>query len=467
MTFLSCSIYVLNVIIKMENLYKNLGVITVLFSLIFFSDSATAQDFKNLLMLGGDGKDRVEDIAMDLRGNTYITGSFENTLRTKSIQVKSNGGTDIFLAKISPDMKVEWIKTFGGTLNDAGNGIAVVNESIYLLATYAGVMNFNAKVIKSGAGNSILLAKFSSSGNVESSIRLSSTGTQNGVTLRADHENNLIGVLSFRNEITFEGTRYSVNDGTDAIIFKMDPNGAVLWTDVVKGLYKDQGGGVGIDGDNNIYFTGTFSGTSQIGQANFTADGNSDIFLVKYSPDGQILWVQRSRGASNDNVNGIAVDVAGNVYLSGAFQRDIIFGTHQTSSAADYDMFLVKYNDEGNAEWLRFASGGIAHDRGNSVAIDHSGNVYITGIYTNNITFIDKNLIGTDSKEMFVARYSADGAVEDVYRAGGVDADKGMFILAPTDNKLIAVGEFQQFATFDDVTLKSLGGSDIFIWKRN
>ena len=131
----------------------------------------------------------------------------------------------------------------------------------------------------------------------------------------------------------------------------------------------DAGYGIAVDGSGNVYVTGgTFGGL----------DGNSwggrDIFVAKYSGTGVREWVRQFGTSGDDAGNGIAVDGSGNVYVTG----ETLGRVGGNPSAGGRDIFVVKYSSTEVKEWIRrFGTSG--DDAGNGIAMDGSGNVYVTG----------------------------------------------------------------------------------------
>src|SRR5207248_2702311 len=140
--------------------------------------------------------------------------------------------------------------------------------------------------------------------------------------------------------------------------------------------------------------TGYFAETVRFGSLKLKATesvGRSppDMFVAKYGPDGRVLWVRKAGGDHLDQGYGIATDKEGNVYVTGYFQDKAAFGgTELTGNTyadpgRDYDndygdMFIAKYTSEGNLAWVRRA-GGQGKNAGNSVAVGPTGHVYVTG----------------------------------------------------------------------------------------
>jgi len=124
---------------------------------------------------------------------------------------------------------------------------------------------------------------------------------------------------------------------------------------------------------------------STYGGLDGTNAGGSDLFVVKYNSSGTKQWTKQLGSSGRDSANGIAIDSSGNVYVTGM----TFGGLDWNTSAGDYDLFVVKYNSSGTKQWTK-QLGTSSNDNANGVATDSSGNVYVTG-------FTDGGLDGNTS----------------------------------------------------------------------
>ena len=153
------------------------------------------------------------------------------------------------------------------------------------------------------------------------------------------------------------------------------------------------GSSIAVDSSGNVYVTGTTSGSlfSMIA-------GESDAYIAKYDTDGNQMWAKQFGSIHREWGNGVAVDSSGNVYVTGTTSGSLF-----SMIAGESDAYIAKYDTDGNQMWAK-QFGSDLHDGSNNIALDPSGNVYVTGTTSGSISNTN---VGSD--DAFVAKYDTDG----------------------------------------------------------
>jgi hypothetical protein len=205
-------------------------------------------------------------------------------------------------------------------------------------------------------------------------------------------------------------TGQSVGSGTDwdYATVKYHPDGEVAWVARYNGSADSRDVGVAIvaDGSGNVYVTGHSVG----------GQNNSDCLTIKYQPDGDTAWVRRYNGPANstDAGFGIALDFSGNVYVTG----------YSIGSESAEDYATIKYEPDGNEAWaVRYNGPGNGDDKANAIAVDNAGNAYVTGVSYGIGTGSDFTTIKYDpaGNELWVERYDGPQGGRDAAYAIALD----------------------------------------------
>ena len=251
-------------------------------------------------------------------------------------------------------------------------------------------------------------------------------------------------------------------------IFAQAPN--FLWAQGAGSANSEYAKSTATDAAGNVYVTGIYNSPSiTFGTTTLTNAGLYDMFIVKYDASGNVLWVKGAGGTGNDYGLSIITDVTGNVYLTGWYNSpSITFGTFTLSNAAFADMYIVKYDASGNLIWANDA-GGIGNDYGASIALDATGNVYVTGYFGSpTLTFGSTTLNSLGLTDMFIVKYDASGNVLWANNAGGTANDYGLSTNTDMDGNVFVTGTFLSSSFSAETTsLTNAGNTDVFVVKYN
>ena len=201
----------------------------------------------------------------------------------------------------------------------------------------------------------------------------------------------------------------------------------ITWVDGFGGAGEDFGWAVAVDDRTNVWSAGHFEAPAFFGSTNLLRSVAQDAFVARYNRAGTLLWVRQGGGAVNDDARGIAVDGRGNAYVTGGFGEVATFSQFTMKSAGQGDVFVAKYDPDGQLLWVRQAGGSEA-DLGRGIALDSAANVYVTGYFSGAASFEGTRLVSGGSSDVFLAKYDADGNLLWARSAGGTNSDEGVSI---------------------------------------
>jgi hypothetical protein len=243
------------------------------------------------------------------------------------------------------------------------------------------------------------------------------------------------------------------------------------WARQTEGIASAEGFAVATDNTGNVFVTGYFIGSTTFGS--MTISGGP-IFVAKYSPGGDLIWVKSADGLSSDKSNAIAVDTSGDAYITGLFStfgKPTTFGKTTLTGTKGENVFVAKISSDGTWQWAVQAgspTGGLQHnDFGTGISVDAANNTYVCGTFKRTIDFGDASLVSAGSSDIFVAKYNSSGEFRWAKRAGGKAGDIAKAISVDASGNSYVTGGFQGTADFGDTTLVSKGNDDIFIAKYN
>jgi len=425
-------------------------------------------------------------VATDASGNVYMAGIFTTSVNFGADTLNNLGPGNIFLTKYDPNGNALWAKRVSGTGYSNLWAYSVKVDAfgnVYMAGYYnKPIIVFDADTLtnKDYTGNSsdIFLTKYDANGNVLWAKSIGGTLSDEATSIVLDDSGNVYMAGYFNSPtISFDAITLT-NDhvfGTyqsDIFLAKFNANGKVLWANRAGGSGMDQATSVTVDASGNAYLGGWYTGDTLI----FASDtliasqgGTSNLFLAKYNTNGNILW-GKSAGCTGgaEAISYIAASAAGNIYVAGFFHSTtIIFGTDTlTNKNTDYstDIFLVKYNTNGSVLWAKNA-GGTGTDEVSSIALDTSGNAYVSGYFNSGtINFGTFSLINdyynNSAYDLFLTKYNANGNVLWAKSAGGTVSDEAFSVAVNPSGNIYLAGWFNSTSlAFDTTTLKTSEGS--------
>lgn len=225
-------------------------------------------------------------------------------------------------------------------------------------------------------------------------------------------------------------------------------------------------GGFSIDNNGNGYLTGYINGTAYFGSIALNAESNPDLYIAKIDSNGNWLWAVSTPGTGYSRGESIAVDDMGNVYVAGSFSESISFGSTELNSIGDSDIFIAKMDSQGTWVWAKRA-GSSEQDRDPRIALDGNNNVYMTGDFTNSITLGDNTLQSVGSRDIYVGKLDTYGSWLWSVRAGGSGVDFARGITLDSNDNPCIIGSFTGTSDFGANSVTSTGIYDIYVAKMN
>ncbi len=280
--------------------------------------------------VGTENNDYGNDIAVDNSGNVYVTGWTGGNLDGTTVVT----GDDFFILKYDASGTLQWKKQYGTAVNDYAYGIDVDTAgNVYVTGDTGGDMDGNVNA----GGADIFAVRLNSSGVEQWTGQFGAAGNEGGVSVAVDASGNVYVAGSTAGDL--DGNTSA--GGTDAFVVKYDSAGTRQWTRQFGTADDDEGKGVAVDQDGNVYVTGPTAG----GLDGNAGAGAADLFLVKFNPAGSKQWTSQLGTSSFDSGMDVAV-AGGYVYLTGVSGGDL----DGNINAGGGDIIVVKYDLNGTKQ---------------------------------------------------------------------------------------------------------------------
>ncbi len=369
------------------------------------------------VMYGGNDDDRGEGIALDDLGNVYITGY------TEYIDGEGIISCWAFIAKYDSAGNSLMNITWGGKLNANGNDIALDDSgNIYVSGTYKG---------------DAFISKYDSAGNSLMNI----TGDDDWM----DSDYGYDIALDISGNIYISGTIENDAEVYDVFIAKFNSSGVLQWESIWSGPENDYPRDIELDDSGNVYITGK---TDSFGA------GGEDAFIAKFDNSGNSVMNMTYGGSLDDWGQGITLDGLGNIYITGR--------TQPPGAGAGDDAFIAKFNSTGHLKMnITWGSWNIDSVHGYGITLDVSENIYISGEVYN---------IYKANYDLFIAKYDSTGVLLWNTTWGGNTWDYGRELALDGSGNIYITGYTYKSGMGDHVAFLvkySSGGPRSFILDTN
>ena len=326
------------------------------------------------------------------RDTATITVANRSPVANAGADVSGNTGTAISLnggGSSDPDGSImSYAWTFGDGASGSGASVA---HSYATAGTYTATLRVTDN---SGASASdTAVATIVVTGNPGTGTwakKIGASDADGGFTVATDAAGNVFVGGTFHGRPDLGGATLSSAGNTDGFVVKYSPAGAVLWAKNLGGGADDSVVGLGVDRRNgDVVVVGRFAGTVNFGGGALVANGTTDMVVAKFAgATGAHVWSRRFGGSYDDEASAVAVDGGGNVYFTGYFRGTVDFGGGPVS---------VPYTSDLDTFLVKLTSAGqyvwgktftnSGNERGYGVAVDAAGSAVITGSFSNSMTF--------------------------------------------------------------------------------
>lgn len=446
--------------------------------LLSFSLNGYSQSWAWAVNGGGGQSDKGNDIARDASGNIYVTGYFNNSATFGSYNLGQNSPSkEVFVAKLNPSGNFLWARRGTNFYDDRGLGVCTDPfGNVYATGTCWSEIDFSGNYVNNGGwSDEIFIVKYDAAGVVQW-VDLSGVpyGDDHGFDLVSDKAGNIYvtGFISdgmgFGDPANFGSITVNAPLGdTAAFLGKISAAGTWQWIRTFGGFDGERDNRIAIDSKDNLYITGGFRGTRTFGSTTLTSQtGNADVFVVKYDSNGNFQWVRSGGSNLDDRGNGITVDPNDNLYITGEFRHRAGFGSdslNNNGGPKGRDIFVARMKADGTWLWAKKAGWDGGGDRGNGICANAKGNIFVTGQFNDTAKFGNITINTQEGLQAFVAAIDTNGKWRWAVEGGGLFEDRGNGITCDDSCTLYTTGYYRSGSSFGGFTLNGIGGKDVFV----
>ncbi|MBC7696688.1 MAG: gliding motility-associated C-terminal domain-containing protein [Burkholderiales bacterium] len=397
--------------------------LTLLFSLLALFQQLTSQTFW-AYTAGSIKEDEAMDICYDNSGNIISAGYFSGTTGFApgyTLNPVSIGNPDIYISKSTAAGQIIWAAKAGGNGSDRATSVkADASGNIYITGYYYGSATFGSTILTSISGSQ------------------------------------------------------------DGFIAKLDPSGNFLWAKSFGGNLAEWGNAIAIDELDNPIITGQFQGASNFSGTTLTSMINPntlfssfDVFVAKYSPAGNLIWVNQGKAKYDDRGLDIITDNLNNIYVCGQFSDTVQFQNTHNNMIMNAT-FIIKYNASGQEQWFRKAAGvfSIAY----SMIMDNANKIYVTGDFQGTLTYFGASgnsfVNGAYTNKAFLLKIDNNGTFIWGKSESSTNYVSSKRVALDTQQDPYVFGEFactmnEYSDAYGPGVFNSIGFGDLFITKYN
>ncbi len=438
---------------------------------------------------GNSYEDIVNDVAYSGQELIYVVGSFMGIVdfdpSTSVYEIESHGDEDAYLSIFYPDGNLMAAFGWGGEWEAEAYSVAVTpNKETYVVGLFRGRADFDPGpgefLMESNGLGDAFLSKFGPENELEWSVSWGDDELDLAFCVAVDDSSSAYVGGTFDGTVDFDPgpdvVEYSSGTGRASFVSKFDRSGNFIWAAVWE---ADQCRDINILDNKNIFLTGSFDYTVDFdpgtGYEPRTSVNNShDVYLTSFSSDGKFQDVKTWGGTHLDTGIKVAVYEDSFVYVAGLFSTTVDFnpdaGVDEHTSNGMTDVFLSLFDSSLDYKWAQ-TWGGISSDKSYGLCIDTSGNIYVTGFFSDEVD-LDPSAntdthISNGSGDIFLSKFSNSGKFVWGLSWGGTMLDMGCGVAAESDDYLDLVGSFHETVDFDPGIPvdehTAIGQEDIFL----
>ena len=291
---------------------------------------------------GSVGSDRAVDVGQDALGHIVVLGDFAAPMSFAGETVSPNGGSDVFVARLTSGGGPVKIHSFGSVGSDraAGMDFDPLSGEILVVGDFAAPISFAGETVSPNGGSDVFVARLTSGGGPVKIHSFGSVGSDRAAGVGIDPLTNDVAVAGdFFAPVSFAGETVSPNGGADVFVARMTSGGGPVKIHSFGSVGSDRAADLGFDFSGNLYVVGSIGGIPIADGFGYPHQGQSDGFVARLTSGGGPVKIHSFGSVGSDRATSVDTDPNGVVYIGGEFQSSMEICDRNVVSGGGIDFF--------------------------------------------------------------------------------------------------------------------------------
>lgn len=402
----------------------------------------------------------------------YIAGSFSGTIDLGDGPLTSAGGSDAFVAKLSSDGEMLWSRQFGDEQDQQAVQIAAAPDGGVIIAGHVrGAIDLGGGPLEDEYTGAFLAKLDADGGHVFSrrfgpaKFPVSGDAVRiTGLAVGPDGEAALKGY--FEGTVDFGGGPLSSAGFDDIFVAKYGPEGDHVFSRRFGDAgYQSDAGGIAVDPEGGVVFTGGFEGVIDLGDGPVSSQGSHHALLAKLDRQGGTVWASTFGGSGFAQAGPIAVDSRGRVAIAGTFEGtlDLGGGPMTSTEGYHYNLFVAELDAAGHHRWSK-RFGDIEAEEAVGLGYDASDRLILAGNFAGELVLGGQALYTAGGWDVFTVRFEDDGDPAESRQFGDEESQRCSGVATDPLGHVLMVGSFSGQVDFGGGEISSTpGDADAFV----
>lgn len=342
---------------------------------------------------GNSGGGSMHEITMDAAGNSYVCGMSWAPVDFGGGIISTTPGSNAFIAKYDAVGNPVWAQRLNnsnvGNFNDL---LVTANGDLFFTARWTGTSNVfglptPALPFLDFGG---IVGRMNTAGQMQSMTTFAGDDYCELLHLAEASNGDLFVSGAFSGTLQVGPQSITSVGAADMFVIRLTQAGTVVWLQQIEGNFEYFGQGyheIAVDPNDNLILSTFLLGSAQVGANTYQSAGNSDLILAKFDPNGNILWSSHYGGTGGEYPGGMAVDGAGNIFWSGEFTGSFSIGSNTFTANGSVQDLWLAKMSPSGTPVWAVAGGGASQDRPFGLAINANAEVFVVGTHGQSATF--------------------------------------------------------------------------------